>query len=414
MSTNPSGNRATPGSGRPSFLDLRCLTSAAIILGNVSWIAGNKPPTSSEGRIARFRPAPASPLEVGITAGMPATADLNGDARMDIVLPCARPDALETGRLCIYLGDDDGGFERSSVALPLPGRALRFDLGDIDGDGKVDAIVSQHDTYDVAILLGDGRGGFRPAAEPTVSVHDGTSPHTHAVALADVNGDSHLDVLATCADDNALAVLLGNGNGVFNPAPDSPFAAGRHPYEAISVGDVNGDGNPDVAVPNLHGRAASLLLGDGKGRFEHTPDSPIQVGVRPGYVTLGHLNGDAALDMVVTHDGEPIVAVLLGDGQGRLKPAAFSPIRLEQRVWTASIVDLDADGHNDIVLGGVVDNVFVIFGAGQAGVRLPPQSIADGDKSSGYLTLSDLNGDGKLDLVVAHFNGSMLDVYVGE
>jgi hypothetical protein len=357
---------------------------------------------------------PPTSLRAGRTAGAPAVTDVNHDSRPDVVFPCANPDANGAGQLAVFLGDGRGGFQRSAskVALPFPGAALKLAVGDVNEDGRTDAVVGHHDSTEVAILLGDGKGGFKYDPQGRARAVDGARPHTHAVALADVNADRHLDILTTCADDNAVAVLLGNGKGAFEPAPGSPFAAGNQPYEGLDVGDVNGDGNPDIAVPNLWGSAASILLGDGTGRFEHAPGSPISLGLRPGFVALGHLNDDGALDMVVTHDDDAIVDLLLGDGRGGMRAGPGSPVRVGQPVWTAAIVDLDGDGNNDILFGGRVDRVIVLFGDGTGGPHGPSLAVRTGHRMPGYVTVADVNGDDKPDLVVAYFESDVVDVYV--
>ncbi|HET6574534.1 MAG TPA: VCBS repeat-containing protein [Fimbriiglobus sp.] len=121
-------------------------------------------------------------------------------------------------------------------------------LGDVNGDGKLDLALADHDSYNVTVLLGDGRGGFASAPGSPFVAKQGDHPHTHGLVLGDVSGDGKLDLLTVNSDDNDVAVLLGDGKGVFRPAPSSPFAVGPSPYPP-AVGDVNGDGRVDVVTP---------------------------------------------------------------------------------------------------------------------------------------------------------------------
>jgi len=271
-------------------------------------------------------------LKLGRTAGPPVVGDVNVDGHADIVCPYGDSEGDGEGRLGIYFGDGTGRFKRSDQgkAVGFPGQALKVVLGDVDGSGQPDAVVAQHDSEDIVILHGGADKGQHDRAPKRVPLAGVTQPHTHSLALADMNRDGHLDLLTTCADDNAVAVLLGRGNGEFRPAPESPYPAGEHPYEGLSVGDVNGDQKLDVAVPNLWGSAVTVLLGDGTGRLKRAPGSPVSLGDRPGFLALAHLNDDQFLDMVVTHDNDPIVDILFGDGTGRMTVAEGSPIRMMQ------------------------------------------------------------------------------------
>lgn len=345
-------------------------------------------------------------------AGPLAFADVNHDGRLDLLVPCADPADGEKGLLTVYIGDGGGRFsgQPKRVPVPFPGEALWLATGDVNQDGHADAVVGHHDRYDLALLLGDGKGGFAPGPQPLVTTHDGPNPHTHSLALADVNGDSHLDVLTTCAADNAVAVLLGDGDGRFTRMPGSPFPAGRQPYEGLTAALVNSDAFPDIVVPNLWGSAVSVLLGDGTGRFRPAPDSPFAVAARPGFVAVGDLNGDKLPDIVVTHDDDPIVDILLGDGKGGMTLAQDSPRRTAQPVWEAVIADLDSDGRNDIVLGGSRDQIIVLFGDGRGGVRGSPHVIRTQRRSPGRVQVADLNRDEKPDLVITYFESDVIDV----
>jgi hypothetical protein len=361
-----------------------------------------------------FVAAPGSPIAVGPGVGKLTAADLNGDGNLDLVLTCGaeaqgKPDAGK-GFVALLTGDGRGAFQPVRPLLPFADGGLQAAAGDLNGDRRPDLAVVAHDSYTVTLLLQDDRGRFRPDAKRTFPASQGTKPHTHGVALADVNGDGRLDVLTTNVDDDAVSVLLGDGAGGLAPAKSSPFPAGRQPYEGLSVGDVNGDKRPDVVVPNLDGKAVSVLLGAGGGAFAPAPGSPFAVGDRPGYVALGDLNGDAALDVVVTHDDDPVVHVLLGDGPGGFRPAGGSPLRLKETVWGAAVADFNADGKNDVLLGARRGHVFLFLGDGRGGFERDPVLVPVGGKGSGYVAASDLNRDGKLDLVTSNFESGDVSV----
>ena len=111
----------------------------------------------------------------------------------------------------------------------------------------------------------------------------------HFVAIADLNGDGNLDIAVANKDSEDVTILLGDGRGHFRPAPGSPFSAGHCPND-IAVGDFNGDQKPDLAIVNHDTPYLTLLLGDGQGRFTAAPKSPFTTQSKP------HPHGLAAAD----------------------------------------------------------------------------------------------------------------------
>src|SRR2546427_732465 len=124
----------------------------------------------------------------------------------------------------------------------------------------------------------------------------GTNPKS--VAVSDFNGDGRLDLAVTTYYSNAVSVLLGNGDGTFQPARS--FGAGSSPVY-VAVGDVNGDGRPDLAVANASGNTVSVLLGNGDGTFQ--PAQSFAAGSGGFFVAVGDFNGDGRPDLAVAKAG---------------------------------------------------------------------------------------------------------------
>ena len=151
-----------------------------------------------------------------------------------------------------------------------------------------------------------------PALAQTVSfiaradLEVGTNPRS--VAVGDFNGDGRPDLAVANGNSNAVSVLLGNGDGTFQPALS--FDAGNHP-SSVAVGDFNGDGRPDLAVSNFTSKNVSVLLGNGDGTFQSA--RTFGAGSYPHSVAVGDFNGDGRLDLAAANANSNDVSVLLNN-----------------------------------------------------------------------------------------------------
>jgi len=202
--------------------------------------------------------------------------------------------------------------------------------------------------------LGAGTAGvsfLNSSSNPTVGTYTGS------VAVGDFNGDGIPDLVVPnyYNDGNIITVYLGNGDGTFTAAAQGPIVENTAPY-VVAVGDFNGDGNLDVAVANYQG-TVTVLLGDGMGNFTPAATSPA-IDELPVSIAVGDFNGDGILDLAVASlCGDPncqtlsgSVTILLGDGTGNFTEAAESPITLGNLPGGIVAGDFNGDGNLDLAV----------------------------------------------------------------
>ncbi len=271
-------------------------------------------------------------------------------------------------------------------------------VGDFDGDGNLDLAVTNLNARSVTILMGQGDGTFQPAG----SVRVGISPRF--VAAADFDGDGILDlaVLNHVSEVSAsnVQILQGQGDGSFIVIGTYPVGVAA---STLVVGDFNGDGFPDLAVASYGSDTVSILLNNGDGTFQDAVDYP--AGSGPTSVAVGDFNADGVTDLVVTNRLDGTISVLLGNGDGTFQdPQTFPTAGREP--FFAVVGDFNGDGICDLAVANRADTVVsVLLGNGDGSFQ-DPQTY-DAGPNPWSLTTADLNGDGLLDLAVADNNGGV-------
>jgi len=388
-------------------------------------------------------------VTVGANPRYVLVADLNGDGLADLALTGGAPNAT----VSILLSNGDGTFTPAgSFATGIgPSRAA---TGDVDGDGKADLVIANATNATVSVLLGNGDGTFQGKTDYPCAANQSAAPQ--AVVVADLNGDGHADIVAANTGWDTLGILLGKGDGTFQPVKEIQVASA--PVTVVAA-DFNGDGKTDLAVPNNQGdtipgasNAISILLGKGDGTFgiatDYKAPGPTQAlqvadfdgdgkldlaafsfsstaagtvtvllgkgdgsfqvhgnygGVASFASAVGDFNGDSHMDVAMLSRDDFLVNVLLGDGSGGLSSIVDSPIVNRNAPMTPDLFagEFTGDGKLDLVstylgLGGVALSV----GNGDGTFQAPQGTSMPG--FGPIQTVGDVDGDGKLDIAILY------------
>jgi hypothetical protein len=274
------------------------------------------------------------------------------------------------GSVSVLLGNGDGTFQTAATYSSGGYNATSVSVADVNGDGKPDLLVTNYyadvngDNSSVGVLLGNGDGTFQTAVTYSSGGYTALS-----VVVADVNGDGKPDLLVAnlCVNnsnncpDGGVGVLLGNGDGTFQTAVT--YSSGGWYAYSVAVADVNGDGKPDIVVASefvindYDNGTVGVLLGNGDGTFQAAVTYG-SGGDAARSVVLGDVNGDGKPDVIVSNCGPNdqnsvcspgTVGVLIGNGDGTFQTAvSYNSGGNDAR--SVAVADVNGDSKPDIVV----------------------------------------------------------------
>lgn len=338
--------------------------------------------------------------------GHQVVGDFNGDG-----LPDLAGQAYLVQAVAVRLNNNNGSFG-PVVEYPVPDAAQAVAAGDFNGDGRLDIVVTHNDpNISLSLLAGNGDGTFTaPVSFPNTSGFD--SPD---VVAADVNNDGRLDLViahnaacftAPCVIAETISVMLGNGNGTFQPSREIVVGRGTGP---IAVGDFNRDGFKDLAIAGGNAQVFRLF-GVGDGTFIQQPtltllaDTGFVIGTD---IDVADFNRDGIEDLVVAiATNGSRTAVLIGNGDGTFRtPLILTDPNLNIPQYQA-VADYNGDGFLDLALSmgnGLQGLMNIRNGNGDGTFQAPVAFALPGPLSSAggaHIVAADLNGDGKPDVVL--------------
>jgi hypothetical protein len=331
-------------------------------------------------------------------------ADVNGDGKPDVIVTNT---AFDNATVFLNIGR---GIFTIQITIPSNGGGSPYSVaaGDINGDGKPDIIIANYEGDTIGILINKGDGTF--FAQKIFSLGIGSSPRF--VTTFDLNNDGKLDIVVVNSGGDNVVVFLNNGDGTSFTQVTYSMNTGSSP-RCAAVGDVNGDGKPDMIVANSDANNLCVLFNNGNGKFFIQATYSVNTGSSPSFVVTNDVNGDGKSDIVVANSGGDNVGVLLNKGNGNffaqttyLTGSGSSP---------ASVVAADVNGDTKpdiIVANSGRDNVGVLFNQGDGSFSAQTEYSTGSGSYPTCVAAADVNGDAKLDIIVANYGSDSVDVFL--
>jgi hypothetical protein len=245
----------------------------------------------------------------GIANGL-VVADLNGDGWPDVALVGKGPSVY------ILLNNGNGTLTLAGT-YPITGTGYELVAADVNNDGKLDLCIAMTSTTRVAILLGNGNGTFTAAPD-----YDTTLPSPYGIAAGDLKKNGSQDLVVTSPSSGSIAVAMANGNGSFGAPliyPATVLSSQFSPFpEEVALADLNGDGHLDIVYANSGYSSVGVFEGDGAGNFYGPAEFP--TGGGSWAVAIADVNKDGWPDVVTADAQFSGVSVLHNTGTTQLAP----------------------------------------------------------------------------------------------
>lgn len=347
---------------------------------------------------------------------MIASGDFNKDGKVDLAVNLSGFD-----NVAVLIGDGLGGFTlKSHFEADTLSKGIA--AGDLNGDGKTDVVSINQWGYDIKLHFGDGAGGFH-----FINRLNGDGDPTRLM-LVDLNHDGALDIVANAPSEGKVLIYLGNGLGGFSNTATELEDAGKNDF-AIAAGDFNHDTNIDLAVASFkskgpNGSQVLIYVGDGAGNF--SPAQTFTINPEASDLAVADMNNDGNLDLDVSgagseNDAGLFNSVYLNDGTGHFTLKQTVDLGEGAIRGVIALADFNGDGNTDIAIplsassnnppGQKSVAVLIFLGDGAGNINPGPTATVGQEPHS--CLAGDFNSDGRADLAVSNRSDGTITLLLG-
>jgi hypothetical protein len=333
-----------------------------------------------------------------------AVGDLNNDYQIDIVV-------ANSGTNCIgvFLSKGNGTFaDQQTYPTDLQSIPRSIVVGDFNNDNNLDIAVANYGTHSIGIFLGNGSGIFND--QEVVSLG---SSRPLFIAIGDFNNDKRLDLVVANYGTNNIGVLFGYGDGSFQDQVTYFTGYDSFPY-SLAVGDFNNDNQSDIAIANSGTNNVGILLGYRDGTFRSQQTYTTLPKSNPCSIAVGDFNSDHKLDIVVANNGTGSVGMFLGHGNGTFLAQRTFSIGSNCYPQYITIGNLNTDNELDVLVVDSENNrVYILSDYGNETFGEISAYDTVTESSPSWVAAADFNNDNQSDIVVANYGTNNVLVLIG-
>ena len=335
-----------------------------------------------------------------------AVGDFNQDKFLDIAVANDG-----TNNVGVLRGDGKGSFANwTTFSTGFDSMPYALAVADVNHDDRLDIVVANSGTRNVGVLLGLGDGSF--AGHTTFDIDHSSVPYS--IAVADLNNDTHRDIIVVCTNADHVALLLGSGNGSF--ALTKKYSTGNSSSpKSVAIGDFDNDTKVDIAVGTDKTSSVIVYFGHGNGSFSYQVVFYTSKDSHPYSIVAGDFNNDARLDIaVVNYDYNYVDIVLTYRNYSFSSPSTYLATGYTSKPRSIAVADFNKDGRSDILIANyATGGISVFLNNGRNVFRQQIIHFGGDDSRPLSLAVADFNNDSRLDFVVANFKGNSIRIFLG-